>query len=555
MLALALHFLNGWAMAATDGAKKAQAEWPPHPDRVFMALAAAYFENDDGDKVDERAALEWLESLPPPAIAASDAEPRRVVTHYVPVNDAGIASKKRIEELSHADTPACDALKQAGLSQLPEFRGRQPRSFPVAIPHHPIVHLIWPDAQPSQNHKEALKALCCKTTHVGHSASLVHAWIEDAPPPPRWIPGSALSGLRLRVPCKDRLAYLSVRCGRDQAIRWADMAGTIESMKGRMKSSTGPAKKTLKAEHAELEAAMRNAFPDGSPVTALDPKLFRPEPGIWQGYFEPQPVPEAAVLGRVFDPNLVILALSRHRLGLRSTLRMMAAIRNACMAGCAEQPPPEWLSGHGPDGKATAHPHAAFIPLPFVGDPHADGRLMGVAIALPVGLDPSAVARCLGGMFHDENGQPRAIHLFDGEWFDCVATLETRSPPLQRNLRNDVWIGPSRFWSSVTPVALDRHFDGSDKWERAAESIKTACERSGLPRPTEVLLGSVSRLSGVPRSSEFPYITRKSDGGRRHHSHATLIFEERVVGPLLVGAGRFRGYGLFRPLRQGGDHV
>ena len=39
-----IRYLMGWAMAAADGAKKQLAEWPPHPDRVFMALAAAWFE-------------------------------------------------------------------------------------------------------------------------------------------------------------------------------------------------------------------------------------------------------------------------------------------------------------------------------------------------------------------------------------------------------------------------------------------------------------------------------------------------------------------------------
>ncbi|MGZ8975757.1 type I-G CRISPR-associated protein Csb2, partial [Methylomagnum sp.] len=59
MFALALRYLNGWAMAAADGARKERAEWPPHPDRVFMALAAAWFET--GQAADEGAALRWLE--------------------------------------------------------------------------------------------------------------------------------------------------------------------------------------------------------------------------------------------------------------------------------------------------------------------------------------------------------------------------------------------------------------------------------------------------------------------------------------------------------------
>jgi len=75
MFSLAIRYLNGWAMAAADGARKEQVEWPPHPDRVFMALAAAWFET--GEDPAEGEALRWLEALEPPAIAASEAEIRR----------------------------------------------------------------------------------------------------------------------------------------------------------------------------------------------------------------------------------------------------------------------------------------------------------------------------------------------------------------------------------------------------------------------------------------------------------------------------------------------
>ena len=33
-------------------------------------------------------------------------------------------------------------------------------------------------------------------------------------------------------------------------------------------------------------------------------------------------------------------------------------------------------------------------------------------------------------------------------------------------------------------------------------------------------------------------MTRKRDGGRQSHSHAVIVFDEPVAGPVLVGAGR-----------------
>ena len=64
MFAFGIRYLNGWSMAAADGAKKERPEWPPHPDRVFMALAAAWFET--GEDAEEGHALRRLESLGPP---------------------------------------------------------------------------------------------------------------------------------------------------------------------------------------------------------------------------------------------------------------------------------------------------------------------------------------------------------------------------------------------------------------------------------------------------------------------------------------------------------
>ena len=99
MFALGLRYLNGWSMVAADGARKQRAEWPPHPDRIFMALAAAWFETggDSAAVADEAyrregEALRWLEALPPPAIAASDVTDRNVVVGYVPVNDVQVGN-------------------------------------------------------------------------------------------------------------------------------------------------------------------------------------------------------------------------------------------------------------------------------------------------------------------------------------------------------------------------------------------------------------------------------------------------------------------------------
>jgi CRISPR-associated protein Csb2 len=50
------------SVAATPN-RREEAEWPPHPDRLFQSLVAAWGRDENPDD-EERAALEWLEELP-----------------------------------------------------------------------------------------------------------------------------------------------------------------------------------------------------------------------------------------------------------------------------------------------------------------------------------------------------------------------------------------------------------------------------------------------------------------------------------------------------------
>ena len=97
----------------------------------------------------------------------------------------------------------------------------------------------------------------------------------------------------------------------------------------------------------------------------------------------------------LFDPCIIVLGIKGRQVSLPSTLELTAALRGLLMSACPEQPPPEWFSGHRPHGTATSVPHLALIPLPFVGSQHADGRIMGLALVLPRGLDPLEAGRCL----------------------------------------------------------------------------------------------------------------------------------------------------------------
>ncbi|WP_420440321.1 type I-G CRISPR-associated protein Csb2 [Candidatus Palauibacter sp.] len=256
----------------------------------------------------------------------------------------------------------------------------------------------------------------------------------------------------------------------------------------------------------------------------------------------------------VFEPTLTVLLLRGEPVSLCKTLKVTEALRGLLLRECPEQPPPEWFSGHTPDGKPTKGPHLGLTPLPFVDSERADGRIVGLAVILPRGLDREDARNCLEPILRDpDTGLPRKHRLFSGRHLDCEIALDSREDP-PWNLRPTAWTGGERgscVWASVTPVVLNRHYNGADQWKRVEESVKIACQHVGLPRARHVRLHPKPYVRGVPPADKFAQVIRKADGGRCGHSHALLTFDQPVRGPLMLGAGRFRGYGFCRPMDHG----
>ncbi len=528
MLALGLRYLTGYAVAS-DPSNRARAEWPPHPGRVYMALADAYFET--GGDASEREALEWLEGLPSPLVAASDAYARRVLTHYVPVNDRSVAGKAFLQS-----APAIARIKQ-------------PRTFPRVRPMDDTVWLIWPDADPPDAIRDALDSLCSKVARVGHSSSLVQAWItqEVNGVVPRWIPDDEVEDIRMRVPSRGTLAMLRDRYNADAIEKFFELDARIRSSRGK--------------DQKEAKAAFREAFGREWKRGIAPPERLRPVLGLWQGYRRIDAEEDVPPQGSVFDPAFTVLRLEATdeafggRLDLTTTLRLTDVLRRALMNRATElglDPIPEVVTGHQLDGQPLDRPHAAFIPLGFVGREHADGHLLGLGLVLP---GTAHWPRHTAERRQVLTALARIQRLKLGRLGVWRLVPEVRESPAF-NLTPEAWTGGrrgARVWGTVTPIVLDRHPKAGSRreyYEEVAAVIRQSCERIGLPTPASVTTGPVSPHLGVPASREFPRLERK-DGSQRRHTHARIVFDEPVVGPVLLGAGRYRGYGLCRPLREG----
>jgi CRISPR-associated protein Csb2 len=277
------------------------------------------------------------------------------------------------------------------------------------------------------------------------------------------------------------------------------------------------------------------------------------------GYRVKQPAVPADEHATVFDPDLLVLRLecetTGRRLGLESTLQVAAALRQRLLDASGNRVP-EWISGKGPDGAKSTSPHVAFIPLAHVGRQHADGHLLGMAIALPRGIASDELRQFLGAfLLDDQDVMPKLIRLELGElvgtWTLQLDDRDGLARP--QTLRPETWTAAACTWATVTPLVLDRHVK---TLEETAEIIAVACERvtavDGRPgiRPKCIDVKPVSRFEGVGHARrDFPALPDKFGKSVRSHTHVVITFAEPVRGPLLLGTGRYLGYGLCRPFR------
>lgn len=255
---------------------------------------------------------------------------------------------------------------------------------------------------------------------------------------------------------------------------------------------------------------------------------------------EPQESTALAVAPSVYT-DVIILRFKGLRPDGRLTAMFTEALRRAVMSA-TEDPLPDALHGHGADGR----PHVAFLALPNVGNPQADGHLLGMAVAIPdlPEQERRAIVRgVLVGMrsaVGDPQSDQRTLHLNVPRIGDVDLVYE---PGLVRpwGIRPERWRWGTDRWVSVTPVVLDRYPRNGDLEPEIARS----CVRVGLPDPTDVVVSTAPLVAGGVRMrpGDLPEQARG-----KLFRHVELRFDRKVAGPLLLGAGRYLGIGLLAPL-------
>jgi len=482
MLAIEVEFLTGVSVAATPH-RREEPEWPPHPDRLFQALVAAWGRSE-APREEERAALEWLEGLDMGElrVSAPQAHRRDIAPVFVPPNDARTTR---------------DPKKSVRV--VPALRtNRQPRTFPAVVPaaQRPVVRYLWRQADGIDQHRSALSRLAAEVTYLGHSHTLVRVALLDGESAcdgwdHAWIGASPTA---LRMPHVGRLAHL------------------IQSHEG----STRP----------NPSLALRTFHP---PEARQRPHTL----------FDPDTVVVLADDGG-FVPALDAFPLIAKR--FRDAL-----LRTADQGGL---PIPAMLSGHDADGSPTETPHLAVVPLADVGWRYSQGRLMGLALLWPRAVadeERTDALKVLALFLRQGYGE---LHFGPpGSWRIALDVASDRA-----SLRAERYARTARRWGTVLPLVLDRHPKNKPNRDLAA-IVAQACLNVGLPEHAvdglRIEPQQYSPISGAPSVRAVADVLPKDSPYRgRPMRHVALSFAEPIRGPLVLGAGRYRGLGLCLPLDE-----
>ncbi|MFT3883280.1 MAG: type I-U CRISPR-associated protein Csb2 [Gemmatales bacterium] len=166
-----------------------------------------------------------------------------------------------------------------------------------------------------------------------------------------------------------------------------------------------------------------------------------------------------------------------------------------------------------------------FLPLPTISA--YQNRVQAIRRVLVVGpIGSGRIMRQiqirLGGEFLTHHGQPRAML----EQLSSDGVLKH-------------YTGTSAVWSTVTPCVFPGHHKGD--LEKGNELAYRMFTDAGLPQPVELAWRSVGFRPGAELANRYQ---------RPHHMngsmyHLRVRFPRPLQGPLVLGAGRYRGFGLF----------
>ncbi len=489
-----------------DGRYHGTGEWPPAPARIFQALVAAAARG--AKLVDEdRKALNWLETLEPPWIAAPTARTGQPCKTFVPNNDLDKigGDLRRIGEIRTA-------------------KNTRPYIFDSGVP------LLFAWTYNGGGSAEDIARTICQ---IAERLYQLGRGVDMA-----WASAEVLyaSEIETRLARHGGVVHRPSEGGAGKALL-CPTKGSLASLKERYDANRS--RFTYVREGRKVQPLFSQSPKPRFAKVAYDapPRrfLFEMRAATYDESFVPWPPTKAAEL---------VVALRDKAAGrLKATLPGEGGKIDRVLIG----------------REATEADKAArvrIVPLPSIGHSQADCAIRRVMVEVPPNcpLRADDVAWAFSGL---EEIDPET-----GEILWNLVRAE------ERRMLDHYGIGDSerhdyRVWRTITPAALPimpvsaservmgRRASGAKRAAseaNAAFAVKQALRHAGVVVPVESIRVQREPLDRYgTRAKEFA--TERFAARGLHH--VEIAFAQAVRGPLVIGNGRYLGLGLMAPKKDG----
>ena len=392
-----------------------------------------------------------------------------------------------VSDRLHSGYVVINAVDQQGGNLTHPGRTNGARVRLGTCPRDPRVAFVWPAASPTPETVHELVDLAHDVPYLGRSTAPAVLTVDVSDPP---VEGS----------------------------HWAP-------------TSLGRGSVQLPVPYAGFTAELEDAFKAGARAW----ERYRLQDYRFVDPRTPTKPPPPSTSTAPYAAPLVFRLPRGIRLSGTALGAVTAALRRAVMSRAADPLLPE-ISGHEADGR----PHVAYLGLIDIGHAHAAGDILALALCSPEGRPDVQAALAEATL---DPRRPLETLRIPG-----IGELALEYNPVQDRPVGATpgrWTRPARTWITATPLVLDRYPRRS---LTEHEVVAAGLAAAGYPRPVSVELSTSSfALGGLHlRRHQVPRRT----GDHRPVRHARVTFLDDVAGPVLGGALRHLGFGLFAPDRS-----
>ena len=480
-----------------------QCERPPAPARLFQALmaGAASATQESGQWT---RALDWLETMDPPAIAAPRAKRGVRYENYVPNNDVDAVLRNESYE---------EAVKKTLLGKR-----IQPMLFDQ---DSPIVYR-WDLTPNEEEQAEAVCRLSRKLYQLGRTVDMAYAQasIVDAEEADR-------------------------QCRADHQVVHLP-SGDAPGGNGLFCPSPG-LRRSLTESFGALRHRLREDETTGKPLTA----------------FVHPPKPPLQVVRYGARPKLLVFELRPpNRLDAYAPWRLQDAAK---LVSTARDEAARHLSRTTPDpgnligrqltgreaGSTDKSGRIRIIPIPSVGHPESDHMVRRLAVEIPSGceLRTDDIAWAFEQVAWKDEDDNTWCELRRTESSDMVRRFEKRSTRWRSSTPLALPLRPCRKGPKVRAgdnVRSNRN--GRTEYEETIDAVRDALRHAGVH---EAVTGIVAQRTAFdPKGLKAQAFGPSCRFETRALWHVSFACAEGLEGPLLLGDGRYVGLGLMRPVLE-----